>query len=177
MIGRLLRDKGVHEFVEAARLVRQHHPEARFQLLGPVASENRTAISRATLAGWQRSGDIEYLGTSEDVRKEIASAHCVVLPSYREGAPRTLIEAAAMARPLIASDVPGCRSVVDHGVTGYLCEVRNAESLAEACLHFACLSREQQIAMGEAAREKMVREYDQAIVVDTYNQVIAAVMA
>lgn len=177
MIGRLLRDKGVHEFVEAARLVKQRHPEARFQLLGEVDAANRTAIDRETVGNWQREGVIEYLGTSNDVREQIAASHCVVLPSYREGAPRTLIEAAAMARPVIASDVPGCRSVFDHRDTGYLCAVRDARSLADACLRFIALSREAQVAMGQAGRDKMVREYDQAIVVDAYQRVIAEVLA
>ena len=177
MIGRLLRDKGVHEFVEAARLVKQWHPEARFQLLGAVDSKNRTAIETETLDCWQREGLVEYLGTSRDVREQIAASHCVVLPSYREGAPRTLIEAAAMARPLIASDVPGCKAVIDHRVTGYLCNARDAKSLADACLRFIALTREAQIAIGEEGREKMARDYDQAIVVDHYQRVIAEALA
>lgn len=173
MIARMLRDKGVHEFVEAARVVKARHPDARFQLLGAVDSQNRTAIDRATVNEWERSGAIEYLGICEDVREHIARAHCVVLPSYREGAPRTLIEAAAMARPLIASDVPGCRSVVEDGVTGFLCEVRSGESLARACLRFLELPREAQIAMGAAGRSKMQREFDQAHVVEAYRQAIS----
>ena len=173
MIARLLRDKGVHEFVEAARLVKATHPQVRFQLLGAVDSQNRTAIGRATVEAWQETHGIEYLGTCEDVRDAIARAHCVVLPSYREGAPRTLIEAAAMARPLIASDVPGCRSVVEHGATGLLCEVRSGESLARACLRFLGLPREAQIALGQAGREKMQREFDQKHIVAAYRQAIA----
>ena len=173
MIGRLLRDKGVHEFVAAAQLVKQRHPGARFQLLGAVDARNRTAIDRATVLEWQRAHGIEYLGTCDDVRPHIARAHCVVLPSYREGAPRTLIEAAAMARPLIASDVPGCRSVVEHGATGFLCDVRSGESLAQACLAFLGLPRDARIAMGKAGRAKMEREFDQAYVVDAYRWAIA----
>lgn len=176
MIGRVLRDKGVHEFVEAARLVKAQRPDARFQLLGAVDSQNRTAIDRATVDEWERSGAIEYLGTCEDVRKHIAGAHCVVLPSYREGAPRTLIEAAAMARPLIASDVPGCRSVVEDGVTGFLCDVRSGASLARACLRFLDLPHDAQIAMGEAGRSKMQREFDQARVVEAYRRAISDVL-
>lgn len=173
MIGRLLRDKGVHEFVAAAQQVKRLHPGARFQLLGAVDARNRTAIDRETVLEWQGTHGIEYLGTCDDVRPHIANAHCVVLPSYREGAPRTLIEAAAMARPLIASDVPGCRSVVEDGVTGFLCEVRSGESLAQACLAFLDLPHDAQIAMGRAGRAKMEREFDQAYVVDAYRQAIA----
>lgn len=168
MIARLLRDKGVLEFVEAARLMQARHQQARFQLLGAVGSENRSAIDRPTVDAWVAEGVIEYLGTTADVRPEIAASSCVVLPSYREGAPRTLIEAAAMARPLIATDVPGCRAVVDRDVSGFLCDVRNAESLAAAMERFLDLSPEAQQTMGAAGRAKMEREYDQALVVDAY---------
>ena len=98
----------------------------------------------------------------------------MVLPSYREGAPRTLIEAAAMARPLIATDVPGCRSVVDDGVSGILCEVRSGESLAAACISFLGLSREEQAAMGRTGRVKMETAFDQALVVQAYRDAIGS---
>lgn len=175
MIARLLRDKGVLEFVEAARRIKAHHQQARFQLLGAVGSENRSAIDRPTVDAWVAEGVVEYLGTTADVRPEIAASSCVVLPSYREGAPRTLIEAAAMARPLIATDVPGCRAVVDRNVSGFLCEVRNAESLAAAMESFLGLSPEAQQAMGAAGRAKMEREYDQALVVDAYRVALDAI--
>ena len=172
MIARLLRDKGVLEFVDAARHIKARQPKARFQLLGAAGSENRSAIDRATLDAWVAEGAVEYLGTTSDVRPAIAAANCVVLPSYREGAPRTLIEAAAMARPVITTDVPGCRAVVDRDVSGFLCEVRSAYSLAAAIERFLALPPEAQHAMGKAGRTKMEREYDQAIVVDAYREAI-----
>ncbi|WP_284260817.1 glycosyltransferase family 4 protein [Roseicyclus amphidinii] len=175
MIARLLRDKGVLEYVEAAHLVRRIHPEARFRLLGAADAANRSAIGIETVRGWEAEGVIDYLGTTDDVRPAIAEAHCVVLPSYREGAPRTLIEAAAMARPLVATDVPGCRSVVADGETGLLCDVRSAESLAEACLRMIALGPSGRAAMGMAGRRKMEREYDQAIVVQAYRDAVADV--
>ena len=172
MIARLLRDKGVVEFVDAARRVKARHPQARFQLLGAVGSENRSAIGRETLDAWVAEGIVEYLGTTNDVRPAIAAASCVVLPSYREGAPRTLIEAAAMARPLIATDVPGCRAVVDRDVSGYLCDVKSAEGLADAMERFLALTPEAQHAMGAAGRAKMEREFDQRLVVDAYREAL-----
>lgn len=172
MIARLLRDKGVLEYVDAARQVKARHPAARFRLLGATDAVNRTAIDAATVAGWQAEGVIEYLGTTADVRPVIAAAECVVLPSYREGAPRTLIEAAAMARPVIATDVPGCRSVVEAGVTGLLCAPRDAESLAAAMLEFCGMTPEVRAAMGAAGRRKMEAEYDEALVVDAYRRAI-----
>jgi glycosyltransferase involved in cell wall biosynthesis len=176
MIARLLRDKGVFEFVEAARQVKARHPQVQFQLLGAAGSENRSAIDAATVQGWVAEGIVEYLGTTPDVRPHIAAASCVVLPSYREGAPRTLIEAAAMARPVITTDVPGCRAVVDRDVSGFLCEVRSAQNLAIAIERFLALSPDQQQVMGQAGRAKMEREYDQAIVVQAYREAIASLV-
>lgn len=172
MIARLLRDKGVVEFVDAARLVRARQPQARFQLLGATSAENRTAIDRETVESWENEGAIEYLGETDDVRTLITSADCVVLPSYREGAPRTLIEGAAMARPLIATDVPGCRAVVEDSRTGFLCTARSAESLAQACEAFIALTPHERADMGRVGRIKMEREFGHNIVVDAYRKTL-----
>jgi glycosyltransferase involved in cell wall biosynthesis len=175
MIARLLRDKGVYEFVEAARLVREKHPEATFQLLGAAGAKNRTAIDLDTVRDWQQSHGIVYLGTTTDVRKHIAAAHCIVLPSYREGAPRTLLEAASMARPLIATDVPGCRTVLENGSTGFLCRPRDAQSLATACLEFLELTPIAQKKMGLLGRVKMEREFCQSVVVGAYRKALLGI--
>lgn len=175
MIARLIRDKGVAEYVEAAKRVRKIVPTARFQLLGAKGKDNRGGISPATVAAWQAGGIIEVLGETGDVRPFIRSADCVVLPSYREGAPRTLLEAAAMARPVIATDVPGCRAVVDDMVSGLLCKVRSAESLADACLRFIFIAPADRVAMGLAGRAKMEREFDQALVLDAYRKVLSEI--
>ncbi|KPQ20033.1 MAG: Glycosyltransferase [Halomonas sp. HL-93] len=172
MIARLLRDKGILEYVDAARRVKETHPEARFQVLGATGAENRTAVDRDTVRSWEEGGIIEYLGTADDVRPVIATSHCVVLPSYREGAPRTLIEAAAMARPIIATDVPGCRSVVEEGKTGLLCDVKSGESLAWACERMLAMTVAERAEMGQAGRKKMEAEYDQAVVVKAYRDAI-----
>ena len=176
MIARLLRHKGVEEFVEAARLVRKQYPAVRFQLLGAADAANRSAINLDTVKAWEHTHGIEYVGTSQDVRAQIADANCVVLPSYREGAPRTLIEAAAIARPVIATDVPGCRSVVDDGVSGILCPARDAAGLAAACIRFLELDQAEREAMGQAGRAKMEREFDQELIARAYREVIGQVM-
>jgi glycosyltransferase involved in cell wall biosynthesis len=175
MIARLLRDKGVIEFVEAARMIRATLPSTRFQLLGALGADNVSAIDPRTLRGWVEEGVVDYLGTASDVRSHIASAHCVVLPSYREGAPRTLIEAASMARPVIATDVPGCRAVVKRDVSGFLCEPRSAESLAVAMRRFLDLRHDARATMGRAGRVMMERYFDEAVVVSAYREAIAAV--
>jgi len=173
VIARLLRDKGIGEFVTAARLVRKRHPGARFRLLGAIGVENRTAIPRAEVDEWIAEGLIEYLGVTDDVRPHIAATSCVVLPSYREGTPRSLLEAAAMGRPLIATDVPGCRQVLDDGVSGVLCEVRNAESLARAMCDMAAMDGAGMARMGEAGRRKMEREFGESLVLDRYDDLLS----
>jgi len=177
LIARLLWDKGVGEYVEAARLVRQEAPETRFRLLGFLDVENRTAVRRADVDGWVAEGLVDYLGPSDDVRPAIAAADCVVLPSYREGLPRTLLEGAAMAKPLIATDVPGCRQVVDQGMNGFLCDVRDARSLADAMLRMIRLSPAERAALGAAGRAKMERDYDEKLVVARYLEAIAEALA
>lgn len=173
LIARILRDKGIVEFVEAARIVRASHPQTRFELLGPLGSENRSAIAPDLVRSWIDEGIVEHHGSVDDVRPFIAAADCVVLPSYREGMPRTLLEAAAMARPLIASDVPGCREVVDDNVNGFLCKVRNASSLAAAMLRFLELSEGRREAMGQAGHRRVLRDFDAVNAVSAYQQLLA----
>ena len=173
-IGRLLRDKGVIEFVDAARLLRLDYPNARFQLLGAVDEGNRSAIHQKDLDSWASQGLIELLGTTDDVRPFIAAATAVVLPSYREGLPRSLLEAAAMARPLIASDVPGCRDVVENGINGFLCHVKDPPSLADAMRRLLRLRPAQLLAMGEAGRRRVQDRFSEAFVIRDYLNVLAS---
>jgi glycosyltransferase involved in cell wall biosynthesis len=172
MIARLIRDKGVLEYAEAAARVKQTYPGAQFRILGPQGAENRSAIPPEIVASWSPDTDLDYVGETSDVRAYIEDADCIVLPSYREGAPRTLIEAAAMGRAVIATDVPGCRAVVQDGITGFLCALQDAGSLAQACEQFIQLAPEQRRSMGLAGRQKMEREYDQSIVVQAYEAAI-----
>ena len=170
LIARLIRDKGIGEYVEAARIIKREHPGARFGLLGYLGPENPSAIDRETLQGWVAEGTIEYIGRSDDVRPAIAEADCIVLPSYREGTPRTLLEGAAMGKPLIATDVPGCREVVDDGVNGYLCQPRSATDLAKKIRQFLELSDKQRTAMSKESRKKAERQFDENIVIRAYMQ-------
>lgn len=172
MIARLLRDKGLVEYVEAARLVKARRPSARFGLLGFLGVDNPSAIDRATLDAWIAEGVVDYAGSADDVRPFIAACDCVVLPSYREGTPRTLLEAAAMAKPLIATDVPGCREVVEHGVNGFLCGARDAASLAESLDRFIGLAQDDRLRMGRRGRAKVEREFDERIVIARYQEEI-----
>ena len=174
-IGRLLEDKGALEFAQAAAIVAKERP-ARFRMLGPL-EDHPKAVSQDSLRPFVESGTVELLGAAEDVRPFIAEADCVVLPSYREGLPRVLLEAAAMGVPAVATDVPGCRHVIDHKLTGFLCEARSAPSLAEAMQKFALLSPRDRAAMGARAREKAERDYSQERVVAAYVDILREIGA
>jgi len=177
LIARMLWEKGVGEFAEAAKLIRSQWPQAECCLLGFLDVQNPGAISRAQMDELVASG-VTYLGTSDDVRSEITQADCIVLPSYyREGTPRTLLEAAAMARPIITTDAVGCREVVDDGVNGYLCKVRDAEDLAEKMERMLSLSPELRSEMGQRGRAKMEAEFDEQIVIDKYLAAIEEILA
>jgi len=168
LVGRLLWQKGVGEYVEAARLVRREMPETRFHLLGFLETANVSAVAKADVEAWQTEALVEYLGETDDVRPHIAAADCLVLPSYREGLPRALLEGAALAKPLIASDVPGCRQIVEHGVNGLLCAVRDPRSLADAMLDLMRLDDAARAAMGAAGRARVEREYGEDRVIAAY---------
>jgi glycosyltransferase involved in cell wall biosynthesis len=167
-IGRLLGDKGVRELVAAARRVRAKRADVTIQLLGPLDEGNRTAIARDELDRWVAEGTVDYLGETDDVRPFVEQATAVVLPSYREGLPRSLLEAGAMARPLVATDVPGCREVVEHGVNGFLCRVRDPGSRGEAMLELAELPPERRTAMGLESRRKIEQRFSEAVVIAAY---------
>lgn len=171
-IGRLLRDKGIYEFVGAAKEVKRINSNTIFKILGPIDTANTSGVQREVLENWIDEGIIEYEGTTTDVRPFIREASCIVLPSYREGAPRTLIEAACMGRPLIATDVPGCRSVVSHGENGILCEARSTASLKAAIEKFLDLSYEEWSAMGKSGSTKIRHEFDSRIISDAYLKAI-----
>lgn len=163
LIARLMRDKGISEYVEAARVLKARYPAARFQLLGPLDS-NPSGVSADELARWSAAGDIEYLGETREVRPYLAGAHVFVLPSYyREGLPRTILEAMAMGRPIITTNTPGCREPIEEGRNGYLVEPRDAGALAAAMARF--LDDPDSIGrMGGESRAMAVGHYDVDIV-------------
>ena len=172
MVARLLWDKGVLEFVEAARRVKALFPESRFQLLGFLDVKNQTAVGRSDVEAWVKEGVVEYLGTTDDVRPFLADADCVVLPSYREGTPRSLLEAAAMGRPLLATDVPGCREVVIDGVNGLLCRLRDSEDLAEKIMQMIAMPMSALLQMGQESRRLAEMRFDEQIVIRKYLEAI-----
>lgn len=168
-VGRLLWDKGVGEFVEATRLLRERGIPVESRLLGIFEPTGGAAIPPEQVQEWVGEGVITFLGESDRVADVLADADCVVLPSYyREGLPRSLLEAASMAKPLIAADAPGSRDLVEDGVNGLLCGVRDARDLADKMQVMAGLSREERARMGEAGRALVVREFDEQVVIHRY---------
>lgn len=176
LVARMLGDKGVYEYVEAAALIKKKWPQVECCLLGFLSANNPTAISSEEMSAWVTEGNIEYLGESDDVRYEISQADCIVLPSYREGLPRTLLEAAALARPIIATNVPGCREVVDHGVNGYLCNVCDSLDLASKMEAMMNLSPSRRYEMGLKGRAKVEIQFDEKIVINKYLSTIKKIL-
>lgn len=172
LVARMLWDKGIGEFVEAAGKIQTTYPNSIFQLLGDAEANNPRNIGREKIAEWERGGTIQYLGTVDDVRPIIASADCIVLPSYREGVPRTLLEAASMGKPVITTDTVGCRETVVDDVTGLLCEAKSAESLASAMEKILLASEEHRADMGQAGRDYIIRRFDEKKIIDTYLEVL-----
>ena len=171
MFARLSRAKGVEYYVNAARAVKKKFPDVTFKLAGPFESDE-LAISKEEVEGWQREGAIEYMGLSDDVRKEISEAHVIVYPSfYREGIPKALIESAAMSRPIITTDNVGCREVVQDGVNGFLVPVKNTDAIVKACERFIGMSEEEKIKMSVAAR-KISQRFDEKNVLPEYIKLI-----
>lgn len=164
-ISRLLRNKGIVEYVEAARRVKRHHPSVEFRLVG-WSDDGPSAIDDDTLRSWIEGDTVDYLGYLDDVRPAIADATAYVLPSYREGTPRTVLEAMAMARPIITTDVAGCRQTVVAGENGFLVPPRDVDSLARAMTHFIG-EREVAKAMGRKSRIRAKNYYDVEHVTDS----------
>ena len=168
MIGRLLWSKGVREFVDAARILLIENSSWRFQILGAPDESDNSGVPPQLLDSWVSEGVIEYLGETEDVRPFIASSDCVVLPSYREGLPRSMLEAAAMSRPILTTDVPGCRDCVEDRITGFLFLPKDVISLVEALNRFKNLDTASRFAMGAAGRRKMELQFDERLVISRY---------
>ncbi|TGD81568.1 glycosyltransferase family 4 protein [Hymenobacter wooponensis] len=172
MIARVLYEKGVEEYFEAARIVREAMPGTRVQLLGGIDESGGVGVKRVVVEEWLRAGHVEYLGTSDNVAEHIAQADCVVLPSYREGTPKTLLEAAAMGKPIVTTNVPGCRETVVDGQNGLLCEVRNAQDLADKMLQILRLPDSGLQQMGRAGRQLAEQKFDEQIVLNKYLRVV-----
>jgi glycosyltransferase involved in cell wall biosynthesis len=176
MAARLLVDKGVFEFVDAVQQLRASGVEARFRLAGDIDPDNPSSCSAEDVNRWRVEGAVEILGYCADIPALFSESHIVVLPSYREGMPKVLLEAAACGRAVITTDVAGCRDAIEPGVTGLLVPARDADSLAEA-MHTLIADSKVRRAMGEAGRRKAEREFDIVQVISQHMQLYSAAIA
>lgn len=158
-IGRLLKEKGIHEFIQAVKIVKAQYPNTVFTVLGAIDNMNLGALSQQELDNYIKSGLIEYPGHVSDVNEWIAKSHVFVLPSYREGVPRSTQEVMAIGRAVITTDVPGCRETVEQGVNGFLVPAWDSEKLAEKMIYF--IENPQKIAeMGNASHQIAIEKFD-----------------
>ena len=172
-VGRLIRDKGVIEFLDAALKILQTYPHKQFFLIGELDCNNKTALNKSNLDYYlNQSSQIQYLGKTDDIKSILGEVDVMVLPSYREGLSKSLIEAAAMSLPIITTDVPGCREVVEHKFNGILCQAKSTSSLENAILDMILLSNETRHFMGLNGRLKVIDTFSNTIVIKTYLQKI-----
>lgn len=174
MIARLLKDKGILEYAAAARQIRLVRDDVEFHVLGGLDAGNPTGLTQQEWDNIVEEGDIAYLGAADDVRPYIAQADCIVLPSYREGLPRVLLEGASMSRPMVATDVPGCADIVRDGTNGFLCKAFDSVSLADSMGKFLALNDQERMEMGRNARQTVLDMFSTKVVTDKFDSLILA---
>ena len=173
LISRMLKNKGIGEFIEASRHIKASHPETEFILLGPADSDNPAGVPLSELEALDSAAGAYYAGAAKDVRPWLEKCSCAVLPSYyREGVPKILIEALAMGRPIITTDTPGCRETVIPGANGWFVEARSSDSLQKAMEQFLAMARDEQIAMGKRSRSLAEEKFDEKKVIATYMEIL-----
>jgi glycosyltransferase involved in cell wall biosynthesis len=175
-IGRLLYDKGIREFVEAAKEVKQKRADVSFWIVGEIDKENPATIDKNELIRWVEEDIVQYHGFVKDIRPIISKSDCIVLPSYREAIARTITEGMSMGKPIITSQTAGCREAVEHGVNGFLVEIKNAKQLADTFFDFLNLDEVQRENMGQAGRLKAYEEFDDAKIADQINDIVYEIL-
>jgi len=167
-LGRILWDKGIDELIRSVRILKMRYPLLGVNLLGMIDTGNPAGISESQIQGWVAQGLIKYLGEKADVRPDLENCDCVILPSYREGTPKSLLEASAMELPVISTDVPGCRDVVENGVTGFLVKLKDQQALANAMEEMMKMTESQRKQMGKNGRAKVIKYYSESAVIQAY---------
>ncbi len=173
-VGRLLYDKGIKEFVEAASSVKVIHPNAEFWIIGDIDDKNPAAVKKDDLIKWVNSDSVIYKGYAADVREYIRHSDCIVLPSYREAIARSLTEAMAMEKPIITTDTAGCREAVEEGLNGYLVPVKDSAALHQAMVKFIRNGTAEQLVMGQYGRQKVLLEFDDQKIAQDIFDIVAA---
>ncbi|HEY8388066.1 MAG TPA: glycosyltransferase family 4 protein [Parasegetibacter sp.] len=167
--GRMLKDKGVLDFVAAARIVKAKHPEVHFNMIGFIDQKNPNTVSFSDLLNWQKEKIVSYFGETTDIRPFVDSSDCVVLPSYYgEGLSRVLLEAASMGKPIITTRNVGCEQLVMENENGFLCNIRDPQDLAAKMMQLHALSTEERVKMGKVSRSLVEAHYDEKKILDIY---------
>jgi glycosyltransferase involved in cell wall biosynthesis len=172
MMSRIILDKGVKEFLSAARSLKDKGYNVRFSLAGKLDPYHKRGIPMAKFAEWLDWSGVNYLGFKEDIRHLISTSDVVVLPSYREGTPKSLLEAAACGKPIICTNVPGCKQVVQKGYNGFLCQPGSAADLERAMKQFYDLELPERRQMGRNSRKVAETKFSERIVIGIYNEII-----
>jgi glycosyltransferase involved in cell wall biosynthesis len=173
LAGRMLWDKGVGIYIEAAKRIKSIHPNVKFQLLGFVDTLNPSAITREQIMSWEKDGIIEYLGETDDVKRFLNKINCFVLPSYyREGVPRSLLEAASLEIPIITTNNVGCKEVVEDGYNGFLCLTRDSKSLTEKMEKIINMQKPFLQKLGYNGRKKVIAEFHEKLVLQHYKEIL-----
>lgn len=170
MVARAFYDKGFNEYVEAAKIIKEKYPKVKFWFLGALGGDTANGVNELKMQEYVDSGVIEYLGHRKDVNEVINRSDCVVLPSYREGISKVLMEAASMEKPLIATNVTGCKEIIDDGVNGYLVKVKDSKDLALKMEKFIKLDDVSRENLGKNGREKILKEFDEKIIIEIYRR-------
>ena len=168
LVSRLILDKGIVEYVDAINILKSRGVDAEFNLLGSKDPKHRRGISEQIINKWVSNQSINYLGATDDVRPYLQDSHCVVLPSYREGTPKSLIEAASSQRPIVATNVAGCNNIVQNGVNGLLCKPKDARDLADKMEEILNLNHEVREAMGKKGRKIVEERFNEDIIIEKY---------
>jgi len=170
-IGRIMKEKGIEEYLKAAEYIADKHSNVEFQILGRFEEEKYKEIILNS-----NNSKIKYLGVSYDARNEIKEIDCIINPTYHEGMSNVLLEGAAMAKPLMASNIPGCREIIDNGVNGYLFEPKNEKNLIDTIEKFLTLNEIEKNKMGLASRQKVERTFDRNIIITAYLEEIYKIL-
>lgn len=176
MIARIIEEKGVREYVEAARQLKASGKEVVFSLIGSHDEGHARSINRLELDQWVSDGLVDYHKHSNEIKNHLLASEVVVLPSYREGTPRTLLEGAALGRALLASDAPGCREVVRDGYNGFLFRVKDAKSLASKVELYLSLSEDERLKLSMNSRKLVEETFDEKFVIQQYNRIISQIV-
>ena len=159
-IGRLLKDKGINEFLQASAILMKTSNGLEFRIIGEFDEGNPSMVDKSLLFDYINKGIVQYSGFVNDIKPQIAKSDCIVLPSYREGMPRVILEALAMAKPVVTTDVAGCRQTVEHGINGYLVKDRDVQSLVHGIRQIMALNEKQLLKMGQKGREIAIKHFN-----------------